>query len=234
MIIIQSSYQQRTHGSPPFQMDNQAFTSSSSVRNLGVQLDEHLDMSTQVSSVVKSCNYHLHRIGRIRKFTTMSACQTLVQSLVISRLDYACALLSGIPSSLVQKLQVVQNRAARIITGTKLRDSITPVLRSLHWLPVRVRIEFRLVVYVYKCLNNRAPAYLRDILNLYASGRPLRSSCDETLLDVQRTKKNVGFRAFSVTGPRLWNDLPRRIREASSLNVFKRQLKTNYFELCYP
>ena len=234
MIIIQSKYHQRMYEAPPFHMDNQTFVSSPSLRNLGVQLDDHLDMSAQVSNVVKACNFQLYKIGRIRNFITSSACQTLVQSTVVSRLDYACALLPGISRTLVQKLQVVQNRAARLITGTKLRDNITPVLRSLHWLPVRARIEFRLMTYVYKCLHDRAPLYLRDMLHLYTTGRPLRSSSDESLLHVPRTRKNIGLRAFSATGPRLWNDIPRTVRESDSLAMFKRRLKTHYFVQCYP
>ena len=83
-------------------------------------------------------------------------------SFVSSRLDYCNSLLFGVTDSLVQRLQAVQNAAARLVSGTRRSEHITPVLRQLHWLPVRQRIEFKMAVLVYKALNGFSPQYLAD------------------------------------------------------------------------
>ena len=112
---------------------------AASVKNLGFHLDKHLSLEAQVTNTVKSCYHQIKNISRIRKYITNDACKTLIQSLVISRLDYGNALLYGLPQTTLRRLQLVQNSAARLITRTKRRDHITPVLKDLHWLPVAQR-----------------------------------------------------------------------------------------------
>ena len=113
------------------------------MKNLGMYLDKSLTMEKQCSSVARSCYMHLRRIGSIRPFITEDACKILVNSLVTSRLDYGNALLYGINKQLTNKLQRIQNTAARIITRTRKHDHITPVLINLHWLPVDHRILYK-------------------------------------------------------------------------------------------
>ena len=142
-------------------------------------------------------------------------------------------LYTGIDQSQLRRLQLVQNSAAGLFTCTKKRDHITPVLASLHWLPNRYRIDFKLLLTVYKSLHGLAPTYLSDILHHHIPSRALRSA-DQLLLDVPRTRlKTRGDRAFAVAAPRLWNSLPLHIRAAQSLNIFKSQLKTHLFSLAY-
>ena len=121
-----------------------AITPSNTVRNLGVMWDSYLNMDKHVSAVIKFCNFHLSRIARIRPYLTVDSCKTLIQALVIARLDYGNSTLCGLPVSLLTKLQKVQNRAARLVTGTSRREHITPKLKQLHWLdlPVEYRIRF--------------------------------------------------------------------------------------------
>jgi len=88
--------------------------------------------------------------------------KTVVHAFVSSRLDYCNSLLFGVTDSLVQRLQAVQNAAARLVSGTRRSEHITPVLRQLHWLPVRQRIEFKMAILVYKALNDLSPQYLAD------------------------------------------------------------------------
>ena len=134
---------------------------------------------------------------------------------------------------MIQKLQMVQNRAARLVTRTRKYEHITPVLKRLHWLPVKVRIEFKLLLLVYKALHGLAPSYLRDLLTEYQPSRSLRSSSLKMLL-VPRTKlKTFGDRAFSISGPKLWNDLPLDIRTSESIGTFKSRLKTHFFTQSY-
>ena len=150
----------------------------------------------------------------------------------MSRLDYGNSLLCGITKENISKLQAVQNKAARLITLTKKQEHITPVLKSLHWLPVLSRIDFKVLLLIYKSLNGLAPQYLKDVLFEYHPVRELRSS-GHALLSVPKSRIAVGSRAFCVYGPKLWNTLPLSIRQAQSVTAFKEGLKTYLFTHYY-
>ncbi len=143
--------------------------------------------------------------------------ESVIHVFITSRLDYCNSLYVGLDQSSLQCLQLVQNAAARLLTGTKKYEHITPVLASLHWLPVRFRIEFKILLIVFKILHGLAPAYLSEHLHVHTPVRALRSS-NQVLLDVPRARlKNKGDRAFSVVAPNLWNSLPVQIRTAQSV-----------------
>ena len=113
-------------------------------------------MSAHVAAVSRSCFFQLRQLRIIRDSLSLDAAKTLVNAFVGSRLDYCNSLLAGATGILLTKLQSIQNAAARLITRTRKFDSITPVLRDLHWLPIRRRIEFKIATLVYKCLNGLA------------------------------------------------------------------------------
>ena len=138
--------------------------------------------------------------------------------LVMSRVDYGNALLFGLPEMQLHNLQMIQNSAARLVTGTHGRDHITPVLFKLHWLPVRYRIEFKLLVLVYQAVHHLGPAYLTSLVTPYAPARSLRSAAHRSLTIPRYNLERYGRRAFSVAGPSLWNNLPVTIREAGTLD----------------
>jgi hypothetical protein len=203
---------------------------SSSIKNLGIFFDPLLKMDLHVSSLCRTINFHLRNISRIRRFIDRNTCSHAVRSLVLSRLDYGNSLLGGISVANTQRLQRLQNRAARLIYCVNKRTSAPPLLRELHWLPVQQRIHFKILLHVYNCVNNTAPSYLKNLIHFYKSGRSnLRSSNDVLRLDVPIPKRNVGESAFSFIGPKLWNDLPLKIRQAKNVKLFKKQLKTHLF-----
>ena len=137
---------------------------SSHVRNLGVIFDSTLTMTNHISTIWRTAYMHLHNISRIRRYLTPEATKSLVHAFIMSRLDYGNALLAGLPLEHLKKLQRIQNIAARIITFTPRRDHITPILKQLHWLPIKRRIEFKILLHVFRCINGTAPRYLADML----------------------------------------------------------------------
>ena len=119
---------------------------------------------------------HIRQTGRIRNFITRNACNDAVRSAILSRLDYAIDLLGGLRQTDQDRLQRVQNWAARVISRTKIRDRITAILCDIHWLPVPSRIQFMLCVCMYKVIHGAAPDYISSELTLYRPQRALRSS----------------------------------------------------------
>lgn len=150
----------------------------------------------------------------------------------MSRLDYCNSLMYGVNDIFIDRLQKMQNRAARLISLTKPRDKITPILKSLHWLPVRERIEFKIACIIYKCLHDLAPAYLCELIERYIPNRSLRSQWSQKLI-VPVCKLVTCEKAFFFGGPKVWNAVLINIKEADSLSKFKKMLKTELFRKVY-
>ena len=180
-----------------------------------------------------TCHLDIRQIGRIRNFLTREACSDAVRSAILSRLDYANALLGGLRQTDLDRLQRVQNCAARVISRTKIRERITAILCDLHWLPVPSRIQFKLCVCMYKVIHGAAPDYICSELTLYRPQRALRSSNNGQLLNITVGRKDVAAFDFIVKDPQLWNDLPIDIRNSPSLTTFKSRLKTFLFRKHY-
>ena len=201
-------------------------------RNLGVILDADLHFENQINSLTKSAYYHLKNIARIRGLLSKPDLEKLVHAFISSRLDYCNGLYTGLPKKTIQKLQRVQNAAARVLTKTKKYDHITPVLRSLHWLPLSERVEFKINLLVYKSLNGLGPKYLLNLLTPYQPSRTLRSS-GKGLLTVYNSKTKHGKASFRYCAAHSWNKLPETLRYAPNVATFKSRLKTFLFCQAY-
>ena len=208
-------------------------TTCVSAKNLGVTLDAALNLKCHINQTCRRAYAELHKIGRIRRYLSDKTCASLVHAFVSSRVDYCNSLLFGLPKKYLQKLQRVLNMAARIVSLTRKHEHITPVLISLHWLPIDERIEFKIILLTFKALNGLAPVYLQDILQEYHPSRQLRSA-SENLLVVPKTKyKYYGDRAFVKCAPVLWNRLPQSLRAIKTVPAFKTALKTHLFKQAY-
>ena len=141
-----------------------------------VMMDSKASMEAHVLSVCKSSFIHIRNLSRIKKFVDSSSLECLVHACITTKLDYCNSLICRAPSTLINKLQRIQNIVARIITGHGRCEHITPVLKALHWLPVQQRIKFKTLVLVYKAVNNLAPVYLQELLHPHVPCRGLRSS----------------------------------------------------------
>jgi hypothetical protein len=209
---------------------NDKITPVSIAKNLGVIFHKHLDMTTHVNQIVKSAYFHLRMISKIRHHLDDQTAAKVIQSTVISRLDYNNAILAGATKQNISRLQLVQNNAARLLTKTKSREHISPVLQELHWLPISQRIKFRILVHVYNTLHDvLAPMYLKSMLPNYEPARKLRSADSYKQLIIPRTKTSSGDKAFACLAPRLWNMLPDNIKQSPSVKTFKKHLKTHLF-----
>ena len=165
IILIGTPAQLRKVVFDTVNIDEQAVPAKAVVKNLGVLIESDLKMKAQVNSVVKCCYRHLHVLRKMRSYLTTPALHTLVQAFVISRLDYANSLYFGIPEYLIDKLQRIQNMAARLICNIQRRDPVTPALIELHWLPVRERIIYKMCLLTFKCLHGLASVYLADLIH---------------------------------------------------------------------
>ena len=216
--------------SPSLHINDISLEATDKVKNLGVTIDKNLSMSFFISSLCKNSYVQLRKIASIRHCLTTEVTKTLVTSLVLSRLDYCNAVLAGTSKKFLSRLQVVQNNAARLILKKKNSTSATPLLKELHWLPIAQRIDYKCALLCFKCIHGVAPHYLRETLNFYKPRRSLRSTEDSFVLETPKTKlKSFGDRAFSSYGPRIWNSLPKRIRDIDKIEIFKKQLKHHLF-----
>ena len=136
-----------------------------SVKNLGFILDCHLTMNAHVSNIARTCYFELRRLAFIRRILTNTATATLVSAFVLSRIDYCNSLLFGSTHDVTSHLQRIQNYAARVILRLPMSSSITIHLKSLHWLPVKVRSTYKIACLCYHCHNSTAPSYVTDMLH---------------------------------------------------------------------
>ena len=199
------------------------------VRNIGAFFDEELKMDAQVKQACKCAWYHQHTMGKIRQYLSIDQLKTVIHALVTSKLDGNNALLLGARKSQLDKLQLIQNSAAKMITKSSRTDHVTPLLRKLHWLPTEMRVKFKLLLLVYKSLNGLGPIYLKDLLIFH---KPRREGIryDPISLEVPRTRLiTYGGRSFRNVAAIEWNGLPSCIRLAKSLQSFKTALKTYLF-----
>ena len=134
----------------------------------------------------------------------------------------------------MNRLQIVQNHAARLITLSTRRDHVQPTLKSVHWLPIAERVIFKVALLVCTCLHNLAPKYLEELLQRHVPARPLRSSymyMNRLVKPPHRLKHTE--KAFSVGGPNIWNALSLKTRESESLSTFKVNLTTELFKKAF-
>ncbi len=159
--------------------------------------------------------------------------EKLVYAFMASRLDYCNALLGGFPASSINKLKIVQNAVARVLTRSRKYDPITPILQSLRWLPIKFCISYKILLLAYKALNGLAPAYLTSLLSRYNPTCSLRSQNSGLLVVPRIAKSTKAGRTFSYLAPKLWNSLPDNVRCSDTLSLFKSRLKKHLFSQAF-
>ena len=209
--------------------------STPQVRNLGVYMDQYLGMNQQVNYICKSTMYHIRQVGQIRKYLDKPSTEKLIHAVISSRLDYANSLLYGCPFATyhLSRLQKIQNTAARIVCRVSKYSSITSVRKKLHWLPINMRINYKILLLVFRAIKFGTPSYIRDLLQLPTTNRPIRSHRLHQLQVPASKLKSFGDRSFYHAAPSLWNSLPVELRSLDTIEQFKRALKTYLFSCSY-
>ena len=189
-------------------------------------------MTDHVNEASNAAFYHLHNLRLIKKHLSRDSLITLVHASLTSCLDYCNGLLFGLPKAKIAKLQRVQNAAARLILGIGKFSHITPALYELHWLPVSLGIDYKILLLTFKCIYGLAPTYLSDLISIKSNSLYNLRSTGKLLLDHPKEKMltTLGARSFSAAALKLWNGLPVELRQATSLNNFKSRLKPYLFK----
>ena len=177
-----------------------------------------------VNQISKVSYLEIRRLGHLRFYLDINEASALASAFILSRLDYCNSLLAGLPNDKLQKLQRIQNSAARLVLGRSKYDHATPMLRELHWLPVKARIEYKLALACFESKSGNYPSYISDLLVPYTPSRSLRSSSSNNFSIPRLHLKGFGERAFTFSGPSVWNALPQELKSCSTLGHFK---KTN-------
>ena len=234
VLFVSSRYCLKPTALDKFTVDNTVIQPASAVRNIGIMFDSTMTMSAQVTAICRAAHFHLRNIGRIRKCITYEACDKLIHAFVTSRLDCCNSTLYGLPDSQLNRLQRMMHIAARILTLTPPSNHITPILKQLHWLPIRQRIHYKILLLTFKALNGLAPLYLSNLLRPYnVEAYALRANNFNKLDQPKARTKTYGERAFSYAAPNLWNNLPMEIRSITTVDLFKSSIKTFLFKSVY-
>ncbi len=147
---------------------------SDQIRNLGYIFDKELNMASPVDSLCRTAFLQPNDLRAIRKYLNKESTHTSIHDFISSRLDYGNALLYGEHDKQIKRVQCVQNVAAKLVADGRKYDHVTPILRELHWLPVRQCLEYKCRLLAWKTVNGYAPQYLQDLIAVQEH-RSLRS-----------------------------------------------------------
>ena len=200
------------------------------VKLLGVTFDSVLSFDAHVSNICRISFHFISMLYRIRNFIDESTCILIINCFIHTRLDYCNSILYGCTSKNIKRLQRVQNCSARLVKRLPRTHPTSEVVRSLHWLPIEKRINFKICSLVYRCLHGNAPTYLKTLVSPVESREDLRSRSSTRLYQPVSRNAKVNS-SFKFCGPHLWNNLPDNVRSEPDYAKFKRLLKTHYFNV---
>lgn len=199
------------------------------VKRLGIYLDDKLTLGRRVNAVDSSVSYTLRICKKVLPYLPAECQKTVILALAISKLDYCNGLYLSIQEGLLNKLQLLHNAAARLLSGIPKYAAISNEIKKLHWLPVRKRIQFKALCIVHRALHGIGPCYLKKSFTWYSPSRLLRSASARVVLVPRIRKANWGGKRFAIVAARAWNHLPSSLRDISELSFFKKNLKTWLF-----
>ena len=190
-------------------------------------------MDAHVSNIARTCYIVLRHLASIRRFLTNSATATLVSAFALSRIDYCNSLLFGSTHDVTSHLQRIQNYAARVILRLPKSSRVTTHLKSLHWLPVKVRSTYKIACLCYHCHSSTATSYVADMPHKKPSHTRSSSYTMPLLNRPAHSKATLGDRSFSFASSSVLNSITNDVSCAPSLSSSKSRLKTHLFRSAY-
>ena len=178
------------------------------VRNLGFLMDRFCKNTKHINYFSSLLCHQLRNIQNIRGKLYFDAAKTVVQALILSKLDYCNSLLVGTPECHLCQLQHVQNMACRVVCNLRKYDHVSASMYSLHWLRVRERITYKIAYLVHCCKMGSAPQYLIDVFPIATHNRSLRSSTSGNLPSAKCRSSLACEGSFSAAGLKIWNSIP--------------------------
>ena len=203
------------------------------VRNLGFFMDRFCKNTKHINHLSSLLCYQLRNIHNIRGKLDFNTAKTVVQALILSKLDYCNSLLAGTPQCYLSRLQCVQNMACRVVCNLRKYDHVSASMYSLHWLKVREHITYKIAYLVHCCKMRWAPQYLIDVLPTVTHNCSLRSSISGNIPSAKCQTILVSEGSFSAVGPKIWNSLPPGVQFENSSDGFRKGLKTFLFGQSY-
>ena len=236
LMLVTSRRTKHLHNLPTsINIGNAQIPFKQSVKNLGFTLDCHLTMNAHVSNIAQTCYFELRRLASIRRFLTSTATATLVSAFVLSRIDYCNSLLFGSTNDVTSHLQQIQNYSARVILRLPKSSNITTHLKSLHWLPDKVRSTYKIACLCYHYHSSTAPSYVTGMLHRKPSYTCNTCFSSHTMTFLNRpahSKATLGDGLFYFASS-VWNSMSTDVRCAPSLSSTKSRLKTYLFRSVY-
>ncbi len=200
-------------------VNSSSLNTSHSARNLGFVFDQHLTFSDQIDAVSKSCYFHIRQLRCIRPYLDFKTASTIATSIVHSKLDYCNSLYYNLPVSQLKRLQHIQNSLARTVVQAPKFSHASPILKDLHWLKIKERIEYKLLSLTFKVLTTSQPVYLHNLISV----QPPHCTRSSSVLTLARpsvsSSLKITNRSFRFSSPHLWNQLPHSLRQPRSNNV---------------
>ena len=204
------------------------------VRNLGFFIDRFCKNTKHINHLSSSLCYQLRNIHNIRGKLYFNTAKTVVQALILSKLDYCNSLLAGTPECHLSWLQLVQNMACRVVCNLRKYDHVSASMYSLHWLKVRECITYKIAYLVHCCKMRLVPQYLIDVLPTVTHNHSLRSLISGNIPSAKCWTSLVSEGSFSAVGPKIWNSLPPGVQFKKSSDGFRKGLKTFLFRQSHP
>ena len=194
------------------------------VKDLGMTLDSSLTYDKHIVDTVSKCITELCQINRVKHIFDKHTLSLIINALVFSKMYYCSSVWSNTSKKNISKLQSVQNFAARVITGIRKYDHVTPILQQLAWLPVECMLKLRDAVMTYKCLKGLAPPYLCDKFQMRSKIHSVNTR-NKDKLDTPLYNSASGQRTFHYRAVSIWNELPNHIKDIDTLDRFKIEYK---------
>ena len=182
-------------------------------KGYGCKRKAHLTFSDQISSLSKSCYSNIRQLRCIRPHLDSKTASTIAASIVHSKLGYCNSLYYNLPKSQIDRLQLIQNCLARTVVKAPKSSFVTPILRSLHWLKINERLEYKLLSLTYKVLTTSQPDYLHNLISVQTSGRTRSSSVVTLARPSVSSSLQISNRSFRYASPHIWNQLPSSFRQ---------------------